>query len=221
MMEYNTTRDKLAISEYGRNIQNMIRFVAKVEDVEKRNRMAKTLVSVLATMNPDSREQADVKQKLWDHMHIMSDFTLEVDSPYPVPARPGENAKPGKVHYTQENIKLRPYGKYMQRIIEKASELDEGPEKEALVMAIANNLKKMYLNWNRDSVNDELITEHLALLSANKLKLKDDDKLHSTNDLLKANKQAPRDRTVVTPQQGRNSQFKRYKKDNNNRRRKF
>lgn len=221
MMEYNTTRDKMVISEYGRNIQNMVRFVAQIQDVEKRNRMAKTLVSVLASMNPDSREQADAKQMLWDHMHIMSDFTLEVDSPYPVPPRPGENAKPGKVNYTQENIKLRPYGKYMQRIIEKASELDEGPEKEALVMAIANNLKKMYLNWNRDSVNDELITEHLALLSANKLKLKDDDKLHSTNDLLKANKQAPRDRTVVTPQQGRNNQFKRFKKDNNNRRRKF
>lgn len=219
MMEYNTTRDKMVISEYGRNIQNMVRFVAQVQDVEKRNRMAKTLVNVLAAMNPDSREQADLKHKFWDHMHIMSDFTLEVDSPYPVPPHPGENSKPGKVNYTQEDIKLRPYGKYMQRIIEKASELDEGPEKEALVIAIANNLKKMYLNWNRDSVNDELITDHLALLSGGKLRLKEDDKLHSTNDLLKANKQAPKDRTVAAPQ-NRNNQRKFYKKDNN-RRRKF
>lgn len=190
-MEYNTTRDNLKISEYGRNIQNMIKHITTLTDREQRNRMTATLVNILAIMNPDMRDQVDIRHKLYDHVHLMSDFTLDIDSPYPVPPRPEEAPAPARVPYTQENIKLRPYGKYMQRMIEKAVEYEEGEEKDALVKTIANNLKKMYLNWNRDSVNDELIHEHLSLLSGTKLKLRDDDRLHSTTDILKANKQVP------------------------------
>jgi len=188
-MEYNTTRGPMKISEYGRNIQNMILYIASLPDREQRNRLTSTLVNILAIMNPDMRDQVDIKHKLYDHVHLMSDFTLDIDSPYPVPPRPEEAPRPARVPYTQENIKLRPYGKYMQRMIEKAVEYEEGEEKDALVKTIANNLKKMYLNWNRDSVNDELIHEHLSLLSGTKLKLRDDDRLHSTTDILKANKQ--------------------------------
>jgi hypothetical protein len=187
-MEYNTTRGPMKISEYGRNIQNMILYIASLPDREQRNRLTSTLVNILAIMNPDMRDQVDIKHKLYDHVHLMSDFTLDIDSPYPVPPRPEEAPAPARVPYTQENIKLRPYGKYMQRMIEKAVEYEEGEEKDALVKTIANNLKKMYLNWNRDSVNDELIYEHLSLLSGTKLKLREDDRLHSTTDILKANK---------------------------------
>ena len=188
-MEYNTTRGSMKISEYGRNIQNMILYIASLPDREQRNRLTTTLVNILAIMNPDMRDQVDIKHKLYDHVHLMSDFTLDIDSPYPVPPRPEEAPAPAKVPYTQETIKLRPYGKYMQRMIEKAVTYEEGAEKDELVKTIANNLKKMYLNWNRDSVNDELIHEHLSLLSGTKLKLRDDDRLHSTTDILKANKQ--------------------------------
>jgi hypothetical protein len=188
-MEYNTTRGPMKISEYGRNIQNMILYITALPDREKRNRLTATLVNILAIMNPDMRDQVDIKHKLYDHVHIMSDFTLDIDSPYPVPPRPEEAPRPARVPYTQETIKLRPYGKYMQRMIEKAVEYEEGEEKDELVKTIANNLKKMYLNWNRDSVNDELIHEHLSLLSGTKLKLREDDRLHSTVDILKANKQ--------------------------------
>jgi hypothetical protein len=190
-MEYNTTRGSMKISEYGRNIQNMILYIASLPDREQRNRMTSTLVNILAIMNPDMRDQVDIRHKLYDHVHLMSDFTLDIDSPYPVPPRPEEAPRPGRIPYSQGNIKLRPYGKYMQRMIEKAVEFEEGEEKDALVKTIANNLKKMYLNWNRDSVNDELIHEHLSLLSGTKLKLRDDDRLHSTTDILKANKQVP------------------------------
>lgn len=216
-MEYNTTRDKMMISEYGRNIQKMVQYITELEDSEKRNRMAKTLVNIMAAMHPDTRDQADLKHKFWDHLYVMSDFKIDVESPFPVPPRPQDAPPPQRIPYSkQEEIKLRPYGKYMQRIIEKACEMEEGPEKEALVMDIANTLKKLYLNWNRDSVNDELITQHLALLSNDKLKLKEDDKLHSTSELLKAHKQS-------TPQQNRQNQNqqnirKRFKKDNGRRR---
>jgi len=190
-MEYNTTRGPLMISEYGRNVQNMIMYITTLDDREQRSRMARTLVNILAVMNPDLREQVDLKHKLYDHLHLMSNFTLDIDSPYPVPPRPEEAPAPRVLPYTQENIRLRPYGKYIQRMIEKAVEYEEGEEKDELVRTIANNLKKMYLNWNRDSVNDELIHEHLSLLSGAKLKLREEDKLHSTTDILKATKQVP------------------------------
>jgi hypothetical protein len=211
-MEYNTTRGNLIISEYGRNVQEMVQYICKQEDREKRNRMANTLVNILANMHPEMREQGDLKHKLWDHIHVMSEFKLDVDSPYPIPPSPQEAPGPQRVRYTQEEIKLRPYGKYMQRIIEKATEFEDGPEKEALVKTIANGLKKMYLNWNRDSVNDELIYEHLNLLSVGRLKLGEDDKLHSTVDILKANKQVPQQQNQ--PQQHRRKFIP--KKDNNN-----
>ena len=192
-MEYNTTRDQLIISEYGRNVQNLIKHIAKIEDSEKRNRMAKTMVNVMANMHPDNRELSDFKQKLWDHMIIMSDFTLVVDNPYPAPPHPLDAPPPKPIAYTQEDFMLRPYGKYIQRIIEKATEFEDGPEKDELVRVIANNLKKMYLNWNRDSVNDELIHEHLDRLSHGNLKLSEDHRLHSTDDILKAHKKTYKD----------------------------
>jgi len=192
IMEYNTTRDPLIISEYGRNIQNIVQHITTIEDREQRSRMVRSLVNVLSLINPEFLDLNELKQKLYDHMHIMANFKLDIDSPYPVPPRPEEAPKPKRVPYNQGSIKLRPYGKYMQRMIEKAVTYEEGPEKEELVKTIANNLKKMYLNWNRDSVNDELIHEHLKLLSGSQLKLRDDDKLHSTVDILKANSQVPK-----------------------------
>jgi hypothetical protein len=220
-MEYNTTRGNLIISEYGRNVQDMVSFICEQEDREKRNRMASTLVNILANMHPEMRDQGDLKQKLWDHIHVMSDFKLDADSPYPLPLRPQDAPLPQQVHYTQEDIKLRPYGKYMQRIIEKATEFEDGPEKDALVRIIANGLKKMYLNWNRDSVNDELIHEHLSLLSAGRLKLRDDDRLHSTVDILKANKQAPQQQQPSQPHQQRRKFIPKKENMNPRNRRKF
>jgi len=217
-MEYNTTRGNLIISEYGRNVQEMVKYICNLEDREKRSRMAATLVSILSSMHPEMRDQGDLKHKLWDHIHVISDFLLDVDSPYPVPPRPQDTPPPKRVRYTQEDIKLRPYGKYMQRIIEKATEFEDGPEKDELVKVIANGLKKMYLNWNRDSVNDELIHEHLSMLSAGRLKMNEDDKLHSTVDILKANKQAPQQQQQQQPHRRKFIP----KKDNNGRhRRKF
>lgn len=217
-MEYNTTRDQMINSEYGRNVQNMIRYIATVADRDQRSRMASTLVNILVSMNAEFRDMVGFRQKVYDHLHIMSNFTLDIDSPFPVPPRPEEASKPNHVPYTQENITLRPYGKYMQRMIEKAVTYSDGEEKDELVKTIANNLKKMYLNWNRDSVNDELIHEHLSLLSGKKLKLRDDDRLHSTTDILKANSQVPANKYK---KDFKKRKFTGKKNDNNARRKNF
>jgi Domain of unknown function (DUF4290) len=204
-MEYNSTRGKMIISEYGRNIQKMVEFIVELEDREKRSRMARVLINIMAQMHPEMRDAGDLKRKLWDHLHIMADFKLDVDSPYPAPSPQALAAKPQRIPYTQEDILYKPYGKNIARIIEKAVEYEEGPEKEAFTKTIANHLKKAYLNWNRDSVNDELITKHLAVLSHGKLKLSEDFRLNNTTDILARNKKKKFEGKPKNNQPGSNS----------------
>lgn len=186
-MDYNSTREKLIIPEYGRNVQKMVAYVISIEDREKRTNLAKTLVNVMAQLHPDQRDTVDYKRKLWDHLHIIADYKLDIDGPYPTPAPEEKIKKPQSIPYPQEDIRFRPYGKNIAKMIEKACLFDDGPEKDALVKNIANHLKKSYLNWNRDSVNDELITEHLKVLSHGRLKLSEDTRLTHTSELLARN----------------------------------
>jgi hypothetical protein len=183
-MEYNTTRKKLAMPEYGRNVQKMILYAMSIEDREHRLKVANVIVSIMAQMHPKLKESADYKHKLWDHLYIISDWQLDVDGPYPPPSREVLESKPGALPYSDGRIKYRPYGKNIEAIIEKAIEYEEGPGKEAFMKAIANHLKKSYLNWNRDSVNDDLIFEHFADLSEGKLKIEGEFKLNETNEIL-------------------------------------
>jgi len=187
-MEYNTTRNKLVISEYGRNIQKMIEYAITIEDREKRNKSANFIINIMAQMNPRIRESGDYKHKLWDHMFIISDFKLDVDSPYPKLTKNILYSKPENISYQDNNIRFRHYGKNIEKIINKAIEYEDGPEKEALIKTIANHLKKSYLNWNRDSVNDELILDHLASLSKDNLKLNKEVRLNNTSDILERNR---------------------------------
>jgi hypothetical protein len=185
-MDYNTTRGPLTISEYGRNIHNMIAYICTIEDREKRTKAAKFIVSVMGQMHPNVKELADYKHKLWDHLFIISDFKLDVDSPYPPPPPLTLSTKPEKVQYHEKEIEFKHYGKIIAMLIEKATEYENGTEKDALVRAIANQMKKSYLNYNRESVNDDLIEKHLDILSQSRLKLHEDMRLTATNDILAA-----------------------------------
>ncbi len=187
-MDYNTTRDKLIIKEYGRNIQQLIRRAIEIEDKEKRSEFTKMIVAVMGTMNPGIRDSGDFRHKLWDHLHIMADFKLDVDSPYPMPSMESLNKKPDPLQYKDSTIRYRMYGVNIVGMIEKAIEYEEGEEKDALTKTIANHMKKSYLAWNRDSVSDDLIAEQLKILSGGKLLLKDEMKLNSTSEILSRNR---------------------------------
>ncbi|MBS4012478.1 MAG: DUF4290 domain-containing protein [Bacteroidetes bacterium] len=183
-MEYNTSRSKMNISEYGRNIQKMIEHIKTVESPEKRNILAKAIIQVMGQLNPHLRDVSDFKHKLWDHLFIMSNFSLDVESPYPIPSAETLTKKPEILSYPSNNIKYKHYGRHIERMIEKAIAFPEGDEKNALVKLIANHLKKSYLTWSRDSVNDEDIAADLATLSGGKLTLDDKVRLHNTSDIL-------------------------------------
>ncbi len=183
-MEYNTSRSKMSISEYGRNIQKMIEYTTTIEDREKRNRLTKAIINVMGQLNPHLRDVNDFKHKLWDHLFIMSDFKLDVDSIYPIPSRDILNVKPQKLNYPHQNIRYKHYGKNIEMMIEKAILMAESDEKNILIKQIANQMKKSYIAWNKESVTDETIFEHLEKLSYGKLKLEEEFNLNNSKDIM-------------------------------------
>lgn len=178
----------MVISEYGRNIHKMIDHIKSVEDRDKRNQLARATINVMGQLNPHLRDVNDFKHKLWDHLFIMADFDLDVDSPYPLPSKETLTRKPEPLQYATNNVTFKHYGRHIERMIEKACELEDSFMKDTLVKLIANHLKKSYLTWNRDDVTDEEIAEHLSILSDGKLNLQDNVKLHQTSDILAKNK---------------------------------
>ena len=186
--DYNTTRKKLTLPEYGRHIQKMVDHAKSIEDKEERNKAAKTIISIMGNLNPHLRDISDFKHKLWDHLALMSDFDLDIDSPYEVPARETLTSKPKRVPYITGDIKYRHYGRIIHQMIDVAIEMDEGEEKERLIKLLANHMKKSYLTWNRNVVTDEIIFNDIRQLSGGKIIIREDLKLTETKSILSKNK---------------------------------
>lgn len=159
------------IPEYGRNVQNMVDHCLSIEDREKRNRVARSIIDVIGNLNPHLRDVPDFKHKLWDHLFIMSDFKLDVDSPYPIPNAETFEEKPNKVHYPVKSRTFRHYGNVVKQMVKVALEMEDGPMREGLIIAIANQMKKSYLTWNKDTVEDAVIIKELNILANGKLPL--------------------------------------------------
>ena len=186
-LEYNSERNHLVIPEYGRHVQKMVEHCLEEKDRDKRSKMAQTTVEVMASIHPNHRDANDFQQKLWDQLFIISDFKLDVDSPYPMPDKEEIFKKPEPLQYPQNHPKYRFYGNNITLMINEAIKVEDGKMKEALVYNIANHMKKCFLNWNRDSVKDSVIFKHLEELSNGKLSLKpDDETLSEANNLLKS-----------------------------------
>jgi hypothetical protein len=164
-IEYNTERNKLIIPEYGRHLQKMIDYAVSIEDVEERNKVAKAIIDVMGNLNPHLRDVNDFKHKLWDQLFIISDFKLNVDSPFDKPTREELAERPEPLPYPQNFPKYRFYGNNIKRMIDVALRWEEGDLKQALVVTIANHMKKCFLNWNKDTVQDAVIFNHLYELS--------------------------------------------------------
>ena len=171
--DYNTSRKKLALPEYGRNVHNMVDMILEMEDKDERNKAALAIIDVMGNLNPYLRDIPDFKHKLWDHLAIMANFKLDIDYPYSPPSRDILMEKPRIVPYCQREIKYRHYGYTMELMIRKAMEFEDGREKEILVSQLANHMKKSYLTWNKDSVEDEKILEDLSAMSKRLLKTDD------------------------------------------------
>ncbi len=188
-LEYNTEREHLIIPEYGRHLQKMINYATSRETKEERNKVAKAIISVMGNLQPHLRDVPDFQHKLWDQLFIMSDFKLDADSPYEKPSKEVLQARPEPLKYPQNHPKYRFYGNNIKTMIDVANTWEEGELKEALVYTIANHMKKCFLNWNKDTVEDDVIFNHLYELSNGKINLKNkEEDLTDSSSLMRSKK---------------------------------
>ena len=220
MIEYNTKRNKLIIREYGRNIQKLVEECVKIEDRAKRTSTAYAIVRIMSDIvnskeNPaeTERNNDDFWNKLWDHLYIMSDYELDVDSPYPKPVPDTLERKMDKPSYNNKNrVKFRTYGVNIQNMIRKVAEYPEDVRAQYAPM-LANHLKMMYLTYNRNSVNDQLIRHQLSEISDDRITLPEDFAFANTKELL--NIANSNQAFYVTPQPGKKKKKKKKKKNAN------
>lgn len=185
-MEYNTTRGKLILPEYGRNVQNMIAHALEISDRKERNRAAQAIIEVMGQLNPHLRDVDDFRHKLWTHLFVMSDFNLEVDSPYEIPKAESLQEKPKLMAYPKSKIRYGHYGKYTQEILESAKDITNEDERDYLKNSMANFMKKQFLSHNNDTVENHVIADQLKELSKGDLVLENPDELMNTNVLLRS-----------------------------------
>jgi Domain of unknown function (DUF4290) len=180
---YNSNRPHLVIPEYGRNIQRMVEYALTLEDREERNKCIRAILSVMGQLFPYLRDIEDFNHKLWDHLHIMSSFNLTVDSPYPKPDAEHLQSRPEPLKYPNNDIRFGHYGHYVESMINKCAAMEDGPEKQAFALSIANVMKYNAINWNRNVVHDDVILKDLNTLSKGKINLEDVTQLQAVKPL--------------------------------------
>ena len=168
-LDYNTQLKRLELPEYGRNIQRMVDYAMTIEDAEERAKCAQTIISIMGNLFPHLRDVPDFKHKLWDHLAILADFKLDIEYPYEIIRKENLYSKPEVVPYGSKRIKVKHYGKSVEELIEKAVEMEDGPEKTRLIELLANHMKKSILSWNREAVEDIKIFDDLRTLSGGRI----------------------------------------------------
>lgn len=179
-MEYNTELKRLTLPEYGRNIQNMVDYCLTIQDREERKRCANSIINIMGNMFPHLRDVNDFKHILWDHLAVMADFKLDIDYPYEIIKKENLYMKPKRMGYNLCRIRYRHYGKTLENMIQKATEYPDGEEKTYLIKLLANQMKKSFLTWNKETVDDSKIFLDLDELSGGKIVL--DEELHKLTE---------------------------------------
>lgn len=209
-LEYNTDREQLIIPEYGRHLQKMINYAKALPTKEERNKVSKAIIDVMGNLQPHLRDVPDFQHKLWDQLFIMSNFELDADSPYEKPSKELLEQRPEPLKYPQNHPKYRFYGNNIKTMIDVACTWEAGELKEALTYTIANHMKKCFLNWNKDTVEDEVIFQHLHELSNGQLNIKNlDEDLTDANSLMRSKKKFT-NTTTGKKQHKKNRNRKRY-----------
>jgi hypothetical protein len=168
-MDYNTGRDPIKLKEYGRNVQRMVAYLKTVEDKEKRDSYASTLIELMKQINPNLKDSQEYEQKIWDDLHIISDFSMDIDSPYPKPDETLLDRKPDRVNYNHNNIKFRHYGRSIEILIDQAIKLEDPAEVEGAVITIGKLMKSFYNTWNKENIEDEQVLKNIKAMSSGKL----------------------------------------------------
>ena len=168
-MEYNTQRRRLPLPEYGRGVQNMVDHALTIEDRAERQRCAQTIINIMGGMFPHLRDVPDFKHKLWDHLAIMSGFKLDIDYPYEIVKPEDFNMKPNRISYSQANIRYRHYGKILGELVKKATDIEDEQKRKQFINLLAIQMKKSFVNWNKDGVEDQKIVKTCVIILKERL----------------------------------------------------
>jgi hypothetical protein len=182
-MDYNTQRKKLELPEYGRSIHKMVDWVTTIEDRDERNRQIHAVITVMGNMNPHLRDVNDFKHKLWDHVHIMSDFKIDIDSPFPIPTKESFNTPIHTIPYASDPIRIRHYGRNVQMMIDIMANAKNSEIKEKSLIMLANHMKKSYVTWNKETISDDIIFRDIEYLSGGKIQIPNTVKLSPAYNL--------------------------------------
>lgn len=178
-MIYNTDRNDIEMREYGRHLQKMVDYAITIKDKKERQKVAENIIHLMGILNPQLRNAADYKQKLWDHIFIISKFKLDVDSPFPKPTQETARIKPADMHYPQQRIKLKHYGKNVVSLVKKAIEMEDEDKKAVFTEIIGNFMKMAYKNWSNEEVSNELIKEDMKSISGGELEISEEMNIES------------------------------------------
>jgi hypothetical protein len=215
LMEYNTTRNYLIMREYGRHIQKMIEYLVAIEDPEIRQRNAQSVIELMGFLNPHLKNVEDFRHKLWDHLFLISDFKLEVKSPYPIPTRETLKAKPDALGYPKRYPKFSHLGKNLELIINKALSEENQEKRNGFANSIAYYMKLAYNNWHKETVHDDAIQSELTNITGGQLEFTNTPYVKS----YRASDNRERDRGGYGGdyRNKRNQKFQRNNNNNNNR----
>ena len=217
--DYNTQRKRMALPEYGRNVQKMVDYIKTIEDREERTRAAKTVITVMANLNNSHfRDEGDFNHKLWDHLALIADFDLDIDSPYSAPERKSANDAPNTIPYNQGNTKFLHYGRLIEEMIKHIAGMEDGEEKDYLINLVINQMKKSYITWNRGQVSDDVIFADFVLLSEGKITIPSSIKLMDAKELMQTNNN--NNNNKKKQQNGKKQNGKNRNKSNNNNKKK-
>jgi hypothetical protein len=174
-LQYNAENTPVILKEYGRNIQNLAEHITRIEDRDKRTRYAYTLIELMRQLNPSVRENNETTQKLWDDLFIMTNFSLDVDAPYPMPDVDVLTKKPERLSYSARDVTFKHYGKNIEKLIEQAAEMEDEAERKGAIVYLGKLMKNFYQTWNRENVDDEVILSNIRQLSRGKLDMSLDE----------------------------------------------
>ncbi len=194
-MEYNTTRNHLAIREYGRNVQKMVEYLMTIEDDEKRQKNTETVIELMGMLNPHLRNVEDWRHKLWDHLFLISDFQLKVKSPFPIPTKETLSQKPETLPYPKRNPRFRHFGKNFEKILDKAISEKDPEKKEGLIQYIGNYMKLAYANWHKENMHDDIISAELSDMTGGKLHYVNDHSIQLPDNLFSSNNSSGKRKT--------------------------
>ena len=169
MNNYNTVREKLRLREYGRNIQMLVEHLSGIEDKEDRNKKAHTMVELMKQINPAIKDTPEIAQKIWDDMHIISEFNLDVEGPFPAPEKEVLDKKPEKMVYNSNEITFKHFGRNIELLVNKAITLEDKEEQEAAIIHIGKLMKTFFYSYNRDNIEDDVVYQNIRRLSENRL----------------------------------------------------